>query len=410
MFSNLPSVMVKFRLLLKFIILLSTLLFCSGCFLFKTHILNRGYFHPRKGFSATIFFDNPLNLVVIPVEIEGTTYRFLFDTGAPNVVSPEIQKKYNFKTIKKGDVRDSQGIIKKSNYVRLEQVRIGEVDFFNTAAIVIDMKTNPVLSCLELDGIIGSNLMRFCSWRIDYNTKSIILTTFPEQLPYSSDFVELDFKTNRQFDVLIELKSANLVVDNLKVDYGFNGAFDIGEDHYKLFSDNNEFVDPVVEIGYIQSGIFGELRRDTTDSAILKSGFIGALELENVEMAGRGKKLIGTKTLGNFVVTINWQKQTIGFERIKPDNETIRNKFGFTIGFHNGKTIVKTVVSKSVAAQLGLEPGMVINSIDDYNFKDLEDFCSYVLRDSRKESRITIQAGTAGNFKTYAIQSSTDNR
>lgn len=43
-----------------------------------------------KNYYQEITFEFIKNKIIIPVEIDGKTYKFLLDTGAPNMISKEI--------------------------------------------------------------------------------------------------------------------------------------------------------------------------------------------------------------------------------------------------------------------------------------------------------------------------------
>ena len=196
-----------------------------GCSFSKKGVMDIGEVK-NQHFTEKVSFEEQLNLIILPVELNGKTYRFLFDTGAPNVISPELQQQWQFKKIAKNSIRDSQGKSKKVQYVKLDELRIGGVDFLNTAACVIDFKANPVLGCLELDGIIGSNLMQFCTWRVDYSNNELTITNQPELLPYSSTYSEYQFKTTSQHDIKIDYKTPNATIKNFKSGLWINRIFE----------------------------------------------------------------------------------------------------------------------------------------------------------------------------------------
>jgi hypothetical protein len=64
---------------------------------------------------------------------------------------------------------------------------VGGVAFYNQSCIVVDFDKNPKLKCMQLDGILGSNTMRFCNWRIDF---------YKQEIGFSNHFVDT---TNKSF-------------------------------------------------------------------------------------------------------------------------------------------------------------------------------------------------------------------
>jgi hypothetical protein len=358
----------------------------------------------NQGFTEEIMFEDALNLIILPVTINGKTYRFLFDTGAPNVISPELQQQWQFKKIGKSSIKDSQGKSKKVQYVKLDKLNIGPVDFFNTAACIIDFKANPVLSCLDLDGIIGSNLMQFCTWQVDYSRNTIVISNEPERLSYSSSYSETQFKTNMQHAIKIDYKTHNATIKNLKIDYGSTGYLNVPDEIYYVLKEKGELADPKTEVGFTQSGIFGVLEADTFEISVIQSGEIGDFHFGKIEILSGGKGLLGTKLLKNYIVTMNWPNGTIGFENLNTEIEFVRNRFGFSPTFLDGIVIVKSVIIDGPAYNAGLRPGMIIHSLDDFSLENINEFCSFILSlNKNKEDKVNIIIDQAGTLKTYEI-------
>ena len=92
----------KWPLLLILILTLSIL----GCSRQWTDKLRSGEISEEQ-FSETVSIQKKLDLVFVPVTIEGEEYNFLFDTGAPLGISKKLQEKFNFKVISKSHIRDT---------------------------------------------------------------------------------------------------------------------------------------------------------------------------------------------------------------------------------------------------------------------------------------------------------------
>jgi Aspartyl protease len=359
----------------------------------------------QKDFTETIRFDDPLDLVIIPVSINGTIYRFLFDTGAPNVISVELQQKYRFESITKKSIRDSEGKTQKVRYIKLDSVLIGNIKFQNTAAFITDLKANPVLDCLDLDGIIGSNLMRFCTWQVDYSSRTLVLTDQPEQLSYSSNYHEISFHLDDQHSIKIDFKTPNAKIKNLKIDYGSTGSIGVPNKVYKVLKERGDLSEQQIEVGFTQSGIFGDFLVDTTESSVIQFGHFGDFKIGKTEIENDGKGLLGTSILKNYIVTMNWQNRTIGFDETGGEIEFERNTFGFSPTFNNEKTIVKSVIVEGPAFKAGLQPGMQIQSIDEFSVEDLEGFCEYVLADRSQRDTLFVKAIKNDILETFRVVS-----
>ena len=129
----------------------------------------------EKPFSETVKTEISNGLIIVPVEIDGKSYRFLFDTGATLSISEEIQQKMAYKEVSKGMLVDSDNNRNKVSYVQVDKILIGKIPFTKQTAFVADFTKNPLIACLNIDGIIGANLMRYCHWTIDYQNTEIVL-------------------------------------------------------------------------------------------------------------------------------------------------------------------------------------------------------------------------------------------
>lgn len=77
---------------------------------------------------------------------------------------------------------------------------------------------------MKLDGILGSNVMHFCNWTIDYEKLQIILTSHNFKKSDKEVFT-IPFETDRQYSQFIDLKIGDRNKTHLKVDYGSNGSY-----------------------------------------------------------------------------------------------------------------------------------------------------------------------------------------
>ena len=167
---------------------------------------------------------------------------------------------------------------------------------------------------MDLDGIIGSNLMRLCVWRVDYSKNTLLLTNQPEKLSNSLSYLETQFKTDRQHNIKIDFKTQHATIKNLKIDYGSTGYINVPNKVYNVLMERGDLGDPLTEVGYRQGGIFGEIESDTIEIGVVESGKIDSFDFGKVEILSSGKGLLGTKILKNYIVTMDWSNRTIGFD------------------------------------------------------------------------------------------------
>lgn len=132
------------------------------------------------------------NLPLVHVTIQGKTYVFLLDTGAPTVISPKIYEELNLNPYLKGKVTDSQNTSKRQIFTILPEMLVDAVRFQDIGCIVMDFSVKE-LECLEINGIVGANQMSKLFWQIDYSNKKALVTR------NINNFDIADFETHIHF-------------------------------------------------------------------------------------------------------------------------------------------------------------------------------------------------------------------
>ncbi|MCT4622962.1 MAG: retroviral-like aspartic protease family protein, partial [Schleiferiaceae bacterium] len=185
---------------------------------------------PQEEFSGRIAFETMFDLIILPVEIEGKQYRFLFDTGAPMVISKELREQLELKAAAKSGVTDSQGKTERLDYVWLKEVKLAGIEFKKTGAIVADLRKAPEIACMDIDGILGANLMKLAHWKIDSKNNAMYFASRKDQLEIpDSEPLVLPFKMKRTYTPVVDLVVDDSVeVNNATFDTGFAGYLSLG--------------------------------------------------------------------------------------------------------------------------------------------------------------------------------------
>lgn len=368
-----------------FIAITSSILSCS---LKWTDAVQKGEL-TSVNFNESIPFDTKIGLIIIPVKIRGEYYRFLFDSGAPTSISTKIQDKLKFKTISKGGAVDSENNRIKIKYVEIDTIEIQGIPFLDQTAFVGDFEANPTIKCFEIDGIIGSNLMRYCNWTIDYDRKII---TFFNEAYIPNEEVSVPFYTNDQFDILVNLNIGNVEIKRLKIDYGSNGSISFPASVFLSLKKEGHIKKSFVEKGVSQSGMFGEVNDVNSELAYLDTLKLGDYIIEDISVISRNTSLIGGQLLSELILTIDWDNKMLHIRKnpaITRDNMT----FGMRIGFDviNQRLYVQSVIDSSSAFESGIRPSMLIQKIDSLNFSTSSTFCDYVDYMNNKPSYMPIE-------------------
>ena len=361
----------------KILALWSLVLFIQlGCTVKWTEAIHYGQIAQKK-FSETIDLEVENGLIFLPVKINGTVYRFLFDSGAPFSISNELQLRHSFKTVSKGNIIDSDHNRNKVNWVKIDSTLIGSVSFLNQTAFVGDFNANPVLKCLNIDGIVGSNIMRHCNWTINQVEQQLTLKSSMDKAMLHEP-TSIPFKTDLQYNMFINVNFGQALVKNILVDYGSNGSVALSKDIFDILKERSIIDQTFKEEGVQQTGIIGKPIDFSREITISDSVSISNLRLNNIELKTGKTNLIGNKVLSKFIVTIDWDNKNLHLveTKLKPGSN---DSFGFRIGFTNEKGVyIQSVLKNSIAYKNGIRPNMKVAKVDTLDFENGSDFCDYV--------------------------------
>lgn len=358
-----------------FVLALMCLLCVFGCTVQWTKAIRYGVIE-KEHFNETVQTEVRNGLHILPVVIRGKTYRFLLDTAAPFSISKALQEEYKFKIVSKGHIIDSDQNRESVDYVAVDSLLIGSVSFKEQTAFVADFESNPIIKCLEIDGIVGSNLMRHCSWSIDYQQGQISLT---DQVDLESlgDYSSLPFKSDSQFNILLDVNIGESKIQNLTLDCGYNGSVSLPANVFEVLNKKEELGEVFLEEGISQSGLIGVPVSLKKRISHVDSVWIGDSFLEHVELNSGGSGLIGGHLLSRFIVTIDWKRSNLYL--LQSDTHVDKEQFGFKAGYSESRGIyIQSITEGSTAFETGILTGMQVMKIDSLDFESGHGFCDYV--------------------------------
>ena len=88
-----------------FRLLIALLLSCTALYAQKVRF-NKGR-SVQKNYYTEVTYKELKSKLIIPVQIEGETYQFLFDTGAPNLISHFLKNQIKTKELNSVNVKDA---------------------------------------------------------------------------------------------------------------------------------------------------------------------------------------------------------------------------------------------------------------------------------------------------------------
>lgn len=308
--------------------------------------LNRGEINAEDYFEE-IHFEFVKNKIIIPLKINGKTYKFILDTGAPNVISNELYELLNPKfidTIPIYDASEKKEILK---LVSIEKIEIGDLEFVNTATLVQDFGSDNPLKCFGLDGFIGSNMLRNSIIQFDLENKKVRITDDKKKLNLKKKYSSKIKLTGTQSNpyTWIELKGKDKGREQVLIDTGMDGLYDLSLKNYKIFEEESIFKVIGVSNGASGFGMFGSPESAQQYQLLLPQMKIKGFTLNNLTTitGNDNNSKIGSEILRYGILTIDYINKRFYFEPQKVSVNIKDEDFGFSRTLKDGNLIVGLV-------------------------------------------------------------------
>ncbi len=345
-----------------------------------------------------INFTSANNLPLIKVLINGKPYQFLFDTGAPTVISHAVYHELNLKKKHRSKVGDSQRNKVEQIFTQLPEMKVGQIIFKNIGAAVIDLE-GPEFLCLKIDGILGANQMAKLLWRINYSENILEATKDLNQFSTEGYETVFSFKTKPQKTPIIESQILGENI-NLTFDTGFTGGIKISDSNY---DPKNTKVKSLETYGVNSVGAFGAGKALASYHFRADEVLLSGQAFKNEIVMTGNSNLLGNEFLKNFIFVIDWKNNTISLHRLRTVTPKLES-FGFAYRFIDFKAKVILVFQNSnVPLQINDE----ILSINNVSFENLDQAtsCQYLL--NRVESNadsLQVKVKREGEILDFTIK------
>jgi len=285
----------------------------------------------QSAFKVEVPFEMRYGLIILKVMIHGKEHKFILDTGAPNVISKELAKELGVKVAGKGKAVDSRGNSDHLAFTAIDSIGIGGLQFLNTGAAIGDMMKSAEISCFNVDGLIGANLMRKAIWQFDYQKHIITITSNREWLETPANAQVIKFHTTATGTPLINFEMNGQEEHNMIIDLGSNSDFHSSAKEFEILKKHG-LTTNTYTYGLGTSGIFGRGEEDTTWYAVISSLGSDSLKLSNqvVDFSKNGAKTIGTKFLKNYRLIFDWSSNELIMIPVSSYDNIKEKMFKFT--------------------------------------------------------------------------------
>jgi hypothetical protein len=326
-----------------------------------------------KNYFEVINYEFVNEKIFIPITINSKVYRFMLDTGAPNMISTKVLNELNPSKKDSFNLADANGQVQKLNSVVIPKINIGNLLFENQFAMVFDIDNHNVFNCLNFDGIIGSNLLKNSILKISLDNKQLTITDQIKILNPKSKPSKLKL-VNNQKAPYVELNFKGLngkkASDFVLFDTGMPNLYDMSVRAYKIFNEKNVFKSIGSSKGVSSIGIFGA--GEETDQYLIHidDAMLNNFHFKNFNISTTpdNNSRIGLEFLKYGDVILDFKNEKFYFESYKSvDLENIIPKYEASI--LDNKFVVALIWDENLKQIIN--SGDEIISIDEIVFKEL---------------------------------------
>ncbi len=375
--------------------ILALLVFIS--FGIQAQNLNKGG-TKSKNYYSEIDFEWVLNTIIVPAKINGKTYRFILDTGAPNVISKRIYNLIKPKIIDSISISDINNIKKKMPLVSIKNIIFGGISFENIPTLVYDYDNATIYKCFQIDGVIGSNMLRNSIIQFNLETKKITLTDNRKMLSLkrrNSTKIEFIDRQSTPF-IYVKLKGKSIFKkgkQQIVIDTGANSLYSLSRNHFKVLEKANILKSMEKSYGASNVGLFGTPKPNTQNLVVLPLLKINRLKIKNyvTQTDINENSRIGSGIFKYGITTLDYKNKRF---YLKPKHKEVEFKknnsnstrFGFSIGIKKDKFIVGFIWKESLKKKLYYG-----DEILEINGKKVN-VCDYILsKDTLSKDTLTMK-------------------
>lgn len=392
---------------MKRLLLLAFLLLSSFLFAQKRFTLSQGK-TAEKGYLTTIPYEEIKEKIIIDGIINGKTYKFMLDTGAPMVLFKKLSG--DLKLLKVNDmlIEDQSNKKDTMDVAILPAIKIGDVTFNNVPALISD---SPFIECFGIDGIIGSNVLRNSVVQFSSKSKTVTITDSPKRLNLKSKASKMLLSEQSNPYIWIEHKNGELGGrEQLLFDTGMDGFYDVSMPVYqKHFEKWNHLNVIAKSSGTYSMGIHGNADVNENYKFLLPEMTINGVNFKNITTETTYDKIsrIGARLLKYGTVTVDYKNKKFYFEPFeeKKSFDLLKKEWPFNATIIEGKLAIGILWDSTLEKEIKL--GDLIVQFGDTNFEKMT-ICELIrtsLSNIEKDSEtIILKDAATGEIKKIEIQ------
>lgn len=324
--------------------------------------------------QAEYTIELPIEIVrdkwIAQVEVGGIMRRFLVDTGAPLCVTKSLVDELNLEIKKKIPVRDVNGSSDSLGIISFPSLMLGKEELKDIPAIVLH--DNVFTECLQLDGFIGSNMLRNSVVQFDFK-KSVIRISSSLQNLLIQNSNPIAIVLDKQSGPYLTVSLSRKAKERLLFDSGSDDFYSISTSKLKQFKRVKGFEVIMTSAGAGSIGLYGPAKSSETHRvAIAKFDFLGTSFNNVVTETSTSRSRIGAAMLKYGVLTLDYKNKQSYFDPYQVSVEFAESHWEINLSYDDNKLVVGKIWSAEL--QKKISPGDQIIQINDSNTEN-PDFC-----------------------------------
>jgi hypothetical protein len=334
------------------------LLLCSfAIYAQEPFTLNKGKTTQKNYFTA-ISYKEVKGKIIVKCEINGKPCNFIVDTGASVCISEKLYNELNPEVLTELEVSDQSEKKDSLKIISLKSIKLGDVTFKDVSAMVLK---NPLITeCFQVDGLLGSNLLRNSVIQFSSNEKKIYLTDNPKQLKlkrkYAED-MELTAKQSHPHIIVYPVNGKIAGKDNPLFDSGMDSFYDLSLSAFEVFQKINLFTIEAQAFGTYTFGLHGMADNQKHYRLFLPELSINNYSFKNLtlETTNDDASRIGTGILKYGKVTLDYRNKKFYFEPYSEEAADVSEKtwpIGPTVS--DGELVVGIIWDESLKDKVKL--------------------------------------------------------
>jgi len=328
---------------------------------------------PAKQQPVSIPFTRTSQLIVLEAKINGVVGTFIFDNGfSYSAVNQSFANRAGINFDNSSSTKDANNKSAKLREATVDSVDINGQIFKGTGFYLVN--TLAFLPCDEIDGIIGASIIRKSNWKINFQTKTLQISS----IPFKSEGVKLTtrFKSNNTTLTELEIQGKSITT---KIDLGSTSSLKLSKKKY-INQFQNALAEKLLGIQSLSATGLGNNQTSyyTKDSYTLRQNknllptSSRVLLRNNLKYEG----YLGIDYFDEYEFIINSINDEYLLNLV--DDQPIKERdisYGISLYLVNGiwKVILKDANDKNIESINAMD---TIEKIDGKSIKNFKDICS----------------------------------